>query len=225
MKTMTPTTLEQTTSLTASAHKSESKSRRISDTAGHSKRPSAEHYKRLEYPVELVRDEDAYVARNPDLPGCVSFGDSPNEAIESLREVRDLWIEGQLASGNAIPEPSTPERFSGKFVLRIPKTLHRMADSQARREGVSLNTYITSVLASGLAFASQARIESSWDRERIKLWCKPMQVWDTGRFGESWQAHGSSSEYGLFVSLVAEKIGNSSIEKLNTSATGEFRHV
>jgi antitoxin HicB len=222
---MTPTMFEQTTSLMASAHTSGGKSRRVSDTEGHLKKASAEHYKRLEYPVELVRDEDAYVASNPDLPGCVSFGDSPNEAIESLREVRHLWIEGQLASGNAIPEPSAPERFSGKFVLRIPKTLHRMADYQARREGVSLNTYITSILASGLAFARQARTESNWDRERMKFWCKPMQGWETGRFGESWLVHGSSSEYGLFVTLFAEKFKDSSIEKLDTSWMREPHHV
>lgn len=225
MKTMTPTMLEQTTSLMASAHTSGGKSRPVSDPKGHLKKVSAEHYKRLEYPVELVRDEGAYVASNPDLPGCVSFGDSPNEAIESLREVRHLWIEGQFASGNAIPEPTAPERFSGKFVLRIPKTLHRMADTQARREGVSLNTYITSVLASGLAFASQARIEPTWDRERMKLWCRPMQGWETGRFGESWKAHGTSPDYALFVTMIAEKVGNSSIEKLGTSGTEEFYHV
>jgi antitoxin HicB len=222
---MTPTMLEQTTSLMASAPTSGSKSRRVSDPEVHLKTASAEYYKQLEYPIELVPDEGAYVASNPDLPGCVSFGDSPNEAIESLREVRDLWIDGQVASGHAIPEPSAPERFSGKFVLRIPKTLHRMADLQARREGVSLNTYITSVLASGLAFASQARIESKGDRDRMKFWCKPMHGWQTGRFGESWRAHGISSEYGLFVTLFANKFKDSSIEKLDTPWMKELHHV
>ncbi len=111
------------------------------------------YYMQLDYPVDLVRDEDMYVAAYPDLPGCVSMGSDPSEAIKKLDEVKSLWIEGRLAAGYSISEPPTVEEYSGKFVLRVPKLLHKMAERRARLEGVSLNTYITSVLAGAVGYA------------------------------------------------------------------------
>jgi predicted RNase H-like HicB family nuclease len=207
------------------AKKSEGSSGKVREGADLKKSHGVEYYSQLEYPVELVRDEDAYVASNPDLPGCISFGESPNEAIENLREVRSLWIQGQLESGNSIPEPSTPERFSGKFVLRIPKMLHRMADSQARREGVSLNTYITTVLASALTYSVQPRLTVSWDSEQMKQWWRTIHGWETRRVGASCEVHGITSEYGLFVNLISERVGNSSVRKLEAPERGEHYHA
>jgi predicted RNase H-like HicB family nuclease len=135
--------------------------------------PSPEHYLSLRYPIELLEDEGAWVASHPDLPGCASFGPDANSAVENLGEVRRLWIEGQIASGNKIPEPSAEERYSGKFVLRIPKSMHRLAEIRARHEGVSLNALITNILAGSLNFGGQSgytairaeqRHEHSWHR-------------------------------------------------------------
>jgi predicted RNase H-like HicB family nuclease len=114
--------------------------------------PLLDHYLSLQYRIELIEDEGAWVASNPDLPGCASFGSDPVDAVRNLAEVRRLWLEGQIASGNKIPEPSIDERYSGKFVLRIPKSLHRLAEMRARREGVSLNALVTNVLAGALNF-------------------------------------------------------------------------
>jgi predicted RNase H-like HicB family nuclease len=119
--------------------------------------PSLGHYLGLQYRIELVEDEGAWVASNPDLPGCASFGPEPDAAVKSLAEVRRLWLEGQLASGNKIPEPSGDERYSGKFVLRIPKSMHRLAEMRARHEGVSLNALVTNILAGALNFGGQPR--------------------------------------------------------------------
>lgn len=43
----------------------------------------------------------------PDLPGCVSIGDTLNEAKRNIKEAIELHIEGMKAEGIAIPEPST----------------------------------------------------------------------------------------------------------------------
>jgi predicted RNase H-like HicB family nuclease len=126
------------------------RAKRVEGETAH--RKDATFYSNLDYPVDLVRDDGVYVASNPDLPGCVSMGSSPNEAVKSLDEVRLLWIEGQLANGSPIPEPSQAEEYSGKFVLRVPKGLHRLADRRARQEGVSLNIFITSLLAGALGY-------------------------------------------------------------------------
>lgn len=144
--TMTTQNLEMTAVGTAS--RSENRGRE--DSRGFRKK--LDSYAALEYPIELVPDGGMYVASNPDLPGCVSMGATPDEAVDSLAKVRELWIEGQLAAGNPIPDPSKAERYSGKFVLRIPKLLHRMADYRARQEGTSLNSFIAAILAGALNY-------------------------------------------------------------------------
>jgi hypothetical protein len=46
-----------------------------------------------------------------------------------------------------IPEPRPEEEYSGKFVVRVPRSLHRELVETAEREGVSLNQYINVALA------------------------------------------------------------------------------
>ena len=104
-------------------------------------------YLRLKYPMEIVEDDDGVVATIPDLPGCTSFGDTIEAAVRSLNETKELWIKGRVDAGQPVPAPSQIEDFSGKFVLRIPRSLHRSLDREARRQGVSLNQYILHLLS------------------------------------------------------------------------------
>jgi antitoxin HicB len=106
-----------------------------------------QYYTHLSYPIEIVEEEDAIVASIPDLPGCQTFGKNVDEALRSLKETKELWLKGQIDSGRSIPIPSTAEEFSGKFVLRIPRVLHRALHREAQRQGVSLNQYVGFLLA------------------------------------------------------------------------------
>jgi len=107
-----------------------------------------EHYLHLDYPIELVRDEeDTWVASLPDLPGCNSYGDSVSEAVDNVTKMKNLWIRGRYDSDLPIPEPTSEDDFSGKFVLRIPKSLHRSLAFQAQKQGVSLNHYASHLLS------------------------------------------------------------------------------
>src|SRR5271157_1509980 len=105
------------------------------------------HYEKLKYPIEILEDDDAYVASIPDLPGCVAYGNTIEQAMESLRIVKKLWIEGRLEAGLAVPEPAELEEYSGKFVLRISRGLHKSLQREARRQGISLNQYAAQILA------------------------------------------------------------------------------
>jgi predicted RNase H-like HicB family nuclease len=178
-----------------------------------------EHYVAKDYPIELVRDEDAYVASHPDLPGCVSFGEDPTSAVENLEAMKRLWIEGQLASGRPIPEPSAEEKYSGKFVLRIPKGLHRLAEFRARQEGVSLNAYVSNVLAGALGFPvlGQQRPSLSLGRDSfLSYWRDASRPWgneeDCRLFidfapphhGRSARQHDEASSH--FITSVARRI-------------------
>jgi len=120
------------------------------------------YYLGLNYPMELVEDDGRLVASIPDLPGCVTFGDTPEEALANLKATKQLWLEGALASGENIVEPSTLEDFSGKFVLRIPRLLHQALDREARTQGVSLNAYIGHLLSERHKLTALEAVAEQW---------------------------------------------------------------
>jgi antitoxin HicB len=107
-----------------------------------------EYYLNLPYTIELRGDpEDGWFVRIRELPGCMSEGDTAEEALTMVREAMHLWLEVALEEGDAIPEPRAEEEYSGKFVVRVPRSLHRELVATADREGVSLNQYINVALA------------------------------------------------------------------------------
>ena len=120
------------------------------------------YYLGLNYPMELVEDDGRLVASIPDLPGCVSFGDTPEQALANLRATKRLWLEGALASGETVVEPSTIEDFSGKFVLRIPRALHQSLDREARAQGVSLNAYVGHLLSERHKLTALEAVAEQW---------------------------------------------------------------
>ena len=111
----------------------------------------AEFYMGLKYPVQLVRqDEDGdvfWLAEIPDLPGCMTDGATPEEALENIEDAKRLWIETLIEDGFDIPEPAQLREYSGKLLLRMPKSLHERLALSASREGVSLNQYVVSRLS------------------------------------------------------------------------------
>ncbi len=111
-------------------------------------KPPLEYYLNLQYPVTLYPDpEEGYVAQIKDLPGCLTQGETLDETIANINEARELWIETAYESGDDIPLPSTEESYSGKLLVRMPKSLHRRLAEQAEQENVSLNQYIVSLLS------------------------------------------------------------------------------
>ncbi len=112
---------------------------------------SAEAYLTLPYTIEVIRDNDSknpgWVARVLELPGCITQADTFDELDEMIEDAMRGWIEVALEDGIPIPEPRAANSFSGKFVVRVPKTLHRELVEAAEGEGVSLNMYITAALA------------------------------------------------------------------------------
>ena len=67
--------------------------------------------------------------------------------MENINEARDLWIETAYESGDDIPLPSTEVTYSGKLLLRMPKSLHRHLAEAAAREEIRLNQYILYLLS------------------------------------------------------------------------------
>lgn len=100
--------------------------------------------------IQPVNDESGsyYYGRIMELDGCQSSGETFAEAFESLHEAMEGWIETKLSHNLPVPEPvSIDDGFSGKFVVRLPKTLHQKLAMEASTEGVSLNQYVLYKLA------------------------------------------------------------------------------
>jgi predicted RNase H-like HicB family nuclease len=95
------------------------------------------------YIVQHITDESGsyFYARVLELDGCQSTGETFEEAYENLREAMKGWIETKLEAGFDVPLPVGYDDFSGKFVVRIPRSLHYRLSVEAEQEGVSLNQY------------------------------------------------------------------------------------
>jgi antitoxin HicB len=124
-----------------------------------------DYYLKLPYTVELRETPGAgWFARIAELPGCMSQGDSGEEALSMIQEAKELWLEVALDEGKPIPEPRGASEYSGKFVLRLPPSLHRNLAEEANRENVSLNQYIHHALAHAVGGQSTvATVQSSGD--------------------------------------------------------------
>ena len=111
-----------------------------------------EYYLNLPYKIEVLRDYDpenpGWVATIPDLPGCITQVDSFEELENMIEDAKQTWLEAAIERGIPIPEPRAEEEYSGKFVVRVPRSLHRKLVEEAESEGVSLNQFINVALAS-----------------------------------------------------------------------------
>ncbi|MEW5829990.1 MAG: toxin-antitoxin system HicB family antitoxin, partial [Chloroflexota bacterium] len=117
-----------------------------------------DYYLNLPYTFEMIWDPDhAWFVRVKELPGCMSQGDDAEEAVEMIRDAMRGWIGVALEDGIPVPEPKPDEDYSGKFVVRVPRSLHRQLAEAAERDGVSLNQFINVALgvAVGRATAPQ----------------------------------------------------------------------
>jgi predicted HicB family RNase H-like nuclease len=88
-----------------------------------------------------------YVAGYIELPDLTMTGDTPEEAVRELLEEKPEWFETCLKLGINIPLPIEPQKYSGKFVLRMPPSLHESLIQISDKEGVSLNQYMVAALS------------------------------------------------------------------------------
>lgn len=126
---------------------------------------SLEYYINMEYPVLIYRaDEGGFVAEIRELPGCLAQGETLDETYEEIEQVRKAWIEVAYEDGIEIPLPRIEQEYSGRFLARIPKSLHRRLVEQSSEDGISLNQYVTAIL-SGAVSEKEASVR---ERELIQ---------------------------------------------------------
>ena len=103
-------------------------------------------YMKLPYTrmVHEIDDESGhyFYGQILELDGCQSTGDTIEELYENLNEALEGYLEVKIENGLPIPKPENVEGYSGKFNVRLPKSLHQRLAIEADREGVSLNTLV-----------------------------------------------------------------------------------
>ena len=106
-------------------------------------------YMELPYRIELIPDTDegGFAVSFPDLPGCLSSGETVEEAYRNAEDAKYEWLTAAMEEGISIPEPDSIEDYSGQFKLRLPRSLHRQLALQSKREGVSMNQYCVFLLS------------------------------------------------------------------------------
>ena len=106
-------------------------------------------YLALPYRMEIVedREEGGYVVSYPDLPGCLTCGETIESAVANARDAKRVWLEAALEEVVSIPKPDSLEDYSGQFKLRLPRSLHRALAEHSQREGISMNQYYVYLLA------------------------------------------------------------------------------
>ena len=84
-------------------------------------------YMAMNYRIEIIedREEGGYVVSYPELPGCLTCGETIESAVANAIDAKKAWLEAALEEGIEIHEPDSLDEYSGQFKLRIPRSLHR----------------------------------------------------------------------------------------------------
>ncbi len=121
------------------------------------------NYRIIVSPI-MTDDGEEWIATYPDLKGCVGGGKTPQEAIKMAEEEKEFYLEALEAMGEKIPEPQK-NNYSGKISLRIPKYLHKKLAEQAENEGVSINSYLQTIISLYVGNREyEGKIEEKFDR-------------------------------------------------------------
>ena len=92
-------------------------------------------------------DGGGFAIEYPDLPGCISDGETPEEALRNGNDAVKAYLLSCTKHGDSIPQPSAA---SGQWRQRVPRSLHARLVAKARQEGVSLNALVMTMIAEGL---------------------------------------------------------------------------
>src|SRR5665213_2087795 len=103
---------------------------------------------RFEIRPLTTEEGGGYLVEFPDYPGCMSDGETPEEAIKEGADALKSYLETLKALGR--PMPATGDVYGGQWRQRVPKSMHAALARRAAREGVSLNMLVTTILAEGL---------------------------------------------------------------------------
>jgi len=141
-----------------------------------------DYYMNLPYTIEIVPIAESlgggYTASLPQVGryAIIADGETPDEALNSLEAIKKERFADYLKKNIEIPEPK-PDRedYSGRFVLRIPKELHKQLVVAANENQISLNQFTTYLLAANLNH-NQTKKQYETIIDQLDFMCNA--IWD-----------------------------------------------
>jgi len=176
------------------------------------------------YSIKLAwSDEDGgYIATIPEFPNLSAFGKTPEKALQEARNAAKLFLEVLEEDGEKAPEPIKLPEYSGTIRLRMPKNLHRDMAAAAEREGVSLNTYMVSLLQG--RNSKERAFETALRELKEISFVQKIDDSDTGRhtfsFGEGKELEGN--DFASISRISSERV---SIDTTEIEAGKERSHL
>lgn len=140
------------------------------------------YYLSLPYTKVLRRDDEGdVVASIAELDGCIAHGSDEAEALRNLRDALAAWLESALDGGQAIPPPEIQEELpSGKFVVRLPRSLHQKLNRLAKRDDVSLNQVMVVAATEHLARQESRQHSAAYEAPNWQDWITTIDWQRTG---------------------------------------------
>ena len=107
-----------------------------------------------QYPFEIrplsEQEGGGFLISYPDFSECIADGETTEEAMHNGLDALQETIAALEELGLPVPAPGSGGTYSGKFIQRVPKSLHARLALRAKQEGVSMNALVTALLAEGL---------------------------------------------------------------------------
>lgn len=113
-----------------------------------------DYYKKLPWTRIFIQNTDgSFYAKIKELKGCMTEGNTIQEAASMLDDALIAWIETALNKNIKIPEPQEEnlEKYSGKLLVRMPKSLHKALIEKSEIENVSLNSVVNMLLMKNIS--------------------------------------------------------------------------
>lgn len=134
-----------------------------------------DNYLKLPYTIKMVNEDDTFYTEVEELSGCWSEGKTPDEAYRNTKDAMKLWISSAIERGIKVPTPKIEEKeYSGKVILRMPKTLHKHLSEEAEKENTSLNQLMLYLLSSNLSiqvnYNANVAIDKGFTYKQNKKW-------------------------------------------------------
>ncbi len=99
------------------------------------------------YRVTWSAEDNEHIGLCAEFPSLSWLASTPEKALSGIRKAVADVIRDMKASKESLPEPLAERKFSGKFMVRIPSTVHRALAIEAAEQGISINRLVSAKLA------------------------------------------------------------------------------
>lgn len=100
------------------------------------------------YRVTWSEDDNEFVGLCAEFPSLSWLSKTQDGAFKGIRKLVADVVADMQKNGESIPDAIAAKQFSGKFVVRVPPSVHRELVLGAKEAHVSLNRYVNTVLTS-----------------------------------------------------------------------------